>query len=233
VLHAILAGSQEKVTEAGGLTVGGHTIADSPPKFGLAVTGLVHPDRVMTNSLGKPGEVLILTKPLGTGALVAGQRLWEAAPDDYQRALATMKLLNRRAAEVAERYGVRCATDITGFGLLGHLLHIARASRVTAIIDAASLPVLPGALPLLRQGCIPGAAFRNQTYVERETSFSPDLPYERKMLCLDPQTSGGLLFSISADVAPACLSDLHRAGCPDAAVVGCLIPRGASLLEVA
>jgi selenide,water dikinase len=231
VLHAMLAGGQDKVREAGGLTVGGHTIADHPPKYGLAVTGLVHPGKVMTNALGKPGECLILTKPLGTGVLVAGHRLGEAGERDYQRALATMKQLNRSGAEIAGKYGVRCATDITGFGLLGHALHIAKASHLTVEFDVASLPVLPGVMALLRAGCIPGGAFCNQAYIESHTVFAAGLPYEQKMLCLDPQTSGGLLFSIGEEHADTCLGDLRAAGCP-AAVVGRLSAYSGAYLRV-
>lgn len=224
VLQAILAGSAEKVREAGGLTVGGHTIADTPPKFGLAVVGLVHPERVMTNALGRPGDLLILTKPLGTGTLVAGQRIGEADQAHYQRALTCMQQLNRVTAEVASRFGVRCATDITGFGLLGHLLHIAKSSNLQATIWTDSLPVLPGAIELLDRGCIPGAAFRNQNYVSADTTIAANVTYAQQMLCLDPQTSGGLLFSIAAEQAESCVNALHDAGVGDATVVGCLQP---------
>jgi len=224
VLGEILRGGQEKVTEAGGIIVGGHTIADYPPKYGLAVTGLVHPSRVITNAQGQPGEVLILTKPLGTGTLVAGKRLGEVAPNDYRAALDSMKLLNKRGAEIMQKYSIRCATDITGFGLLGHAKHIALASKMTLEIDSRELPLLAGARGLIDLGCIPGGAFRNQKYVEESCEFAGDLPYVDKMLTLDPQTSGGLLMTVSPKKATAVLAELRESGYIRAKIIGKTIP---------
>ncbi|HEY9069992.1 MAG TPA: selenide, water dikinase SelD [Candidatus Ozemobacteraceae bacterium] len=220
VLGEILRGGQEKVVEAGGVIVGGHTIADSPPKYGLAVTGVVHPSRVIANSKGRPGQALILTKPLGTGVLVAGQRVGEAEPAHYRTALESMKQLNRAGAEIMQKYGVTCATDVTGFGLLGHALHIARASRITLEFEAARLPALPGARALLELGCIPGGVFRNQAYIEKAAFFDGGVSQADRMLTLDPQTSGGLLMLISPDVAEPALADLHAAGFSSAALIG-------------
>jgi selenide, water dikinase len=220
VLHEIVRGGQDKVTEAGGVVVGGHTIADYPPKYGLAVTGTVHPDRLVDNSKAGPGQVLILTKPIGTGTLVAAQRLGQAAPDDYGRALDSMKQLNREAALIMQEFGVRAATDITGFGLLGHALNIARASNVTIEIEAGKVPTLPGVLQLIDAGCIPGAAFRNLAHVEPHAEFAPGLSYGLKMLTLDPQTSGGILLCAPAEMADDILAALHARGCPFAAVIG-------------
>lgn len=231
-LGEILRGGQEKVAEAGGLIVGGHTIADSPPKYGLAVTGIVPPDRVIANDAARPGEILVLTKPLGTGALVAGRRAGLASPDDHRGALESMKRLNRAGAEIMQAHGVRAATDVTGFGLLGHALHLAEGSGVTLRLDATAVPALPGALDLLAQGCIPGGAFRNLSYVEGGCAFSPALPYERKMLLLDPQTSGGLLMCLPPERAEEALAALRVAGYPESAVVGRVLPRGGKALEV-
>ncbi|MRR55197.1 MAG: selenide, water dikinase SelD [Deltaproteobacteria bacterium] len=219
-LHEIVRGGQDKVLEAGGLLVGGHTIADYPPKYGLAVTGVVHPDRLINNANAEPGQALILTKPLGTGALVAGQRLGQAAAADYQRALDSMKQLNRAAAEIMQEFSVRAATDITGFGLLGHALNIAKASGVTVEIDTTLIPSLPGALELLDAGCIPGASFRNLSHVEESCDFAPELTYTRKMLTLDPQTSGGILLCAPADRAEAILAELLKRCCPASAIIG-------------
>jgi selenide,water dikinase len=219
-LHDIVRGGQDKVLEAGGLVVGGHTIADYPPKFGLAVTGVVHPERLINNANAEPGQVLILTKALGTGALVAGQRLGQASAADYQRALDSMKQLNRVAAEIMQEFSVRAATDITGFGLLGHALNIAKASGVSVEIDTAMIPALPGALELLDAGCIPGASFRNLSHVEEFCDFAPELTYSRKMLTLDPQTSGGILFCAPADWAEAILTELRKRCCPVSAIIG-------------
>ncbi|MFZ2957211.1 MAG: selenide, water dikinase SelD [Candidatus Ozemobacteraceae bacterium] len=219
-LGEILRGGQEKVAEAGGVIVGGHTIADYPPKYGLAVTGMVHPSRVITNAKGRPGEVLVLTKPLGTGAIIAGQRLGEVDYNDYQAALDSMKLLNKRGAEIMQKYSIRCATDITGFGLLGHAKHIALASKMTLEISSKALPILNGARKLIDLGCIPGGAFWNQKYVEAFCYFSPDLSYVNKMLTLDPQTSGGLLMTVPPEKVDAVLVELAESGYPQSKIIG-------------
>jgi selenide,water dikinase len=131
-----------------------------------------------------------------------------------------MKQLNRDAATIMQEFGIRTATDVTGFGLLGHALNIAKASGVTMEIDARKVPALPGAMELLSAGCIPGAAFRNLEYLEHTSDFASDLPYALKMLTLDPQTSGGILFCAPPQHAPAILAELHRRGCPHAAIIG-------------
>lgn len=232
VLHEIVRGGHEKVLEAGGLLVGGHTIADYPPKYGLAVTGVVHPERLINNANAEAGQVLILTKPIGTGALVAGQRLGQASAADYQRALDSMKQLNRGAAEIMQQFQVRAATDITGFGLLGHALNVAKASGVTMEIDTAKVPALPGALELLDAGCIPGASFRNLSHVEESTDFAAGISYSRKMLTLDPQTSGGILLCAPQDRAEAILDELRTRCCPASAIIGRTRPLGRKHLIV-
>ena len=232
VLTEILRGGQDKVTEAGGIIVGGHTIADSPIKYGLAVTGLVHPSRVISNSQARPGQLLILAKPIGTGALVAGRRIGEARIEDYRNAIETMKSLNRRGSEIMQKHEVRSATDITGFGLLGHALHIAKGSNVTLTIEAGNVPALPGAVELLEMGCIPGGAFKNLEYVEKETIFPSSLPYALKMLLLDPQTSGGLLLAIESARSEQALNDLRQAGYQQVATIGRVLPAGIKPLEI-
>ena len=219
VLTDILKGGHDKVTEAGALVVGGHTIDDYPPKYGLAVTGTVHPDSLITNAGARPGDILILTKALGTGALVAGQRMEEADERDYRVALESMKQLNSHAAEVMQKHEVRAATDVTGFGLVGHALGMSRASNVTLVLDVRAVPLLPGALELFELGCIPGATFRNQSWAEPECQVS-DAPYDRKMLMFDAQTSGGILMAVNEAKAEAVLADLVGSGCPQASVVG-------------
>ena len=231
VLVEILKGGNDKVFEAGALVVGGHTIDDYPPKFGLAVTGVVHPDSLITNAAARPGDCLILTKPVGTGALVAGQRLGEADERDYRGALENMKLLNRVAAEVMQRHGVKAATDVTGFGLVGHALGMARASDVTAVLDSRSVPVLPGALELFELGCIPGATFRNQSWAEPQCHIG-DVSYDAKMLMYDAQTSGGILMAVAASTADAIVAELHQSGCPLASVVGRVVGREPKLVRI-
>ena len=219
VMKAILEGGASVAMEAGVVLSGGHTLDDYPPKYGLAVTGVVHPDRIITNAAARPGETLILTKPLGTGVLVAGRRLGEAGDDDYRGALEGMKLLNREASRIMQRHGVCCATDVTGFSLIGHALKLARASGVTLEIEAESLPALPGARGLIELGCIPGASFRNLRYVEGETAFDAGLDYTLKMLALDAQTSGGILMSVDSSSADGILEELRQCY-PAAALIG-------------
>jgi len=232
VLHEILRGGQEKVVESGGVLLGGHSIVDPVPKYGLAVTGVVHPDRVVTNAGAKPGELLILAKPIGTGVLVAGWRVGEARRADYELALMSMKQLNRRASEAMQRFSIRCATDVTGFGLLGHGLHMAQASHVTLEIDSSKVPSLPGVLGLIEMGCIPGASFRNLEYVEPFSRFDPALPYARKMFTVDPQTSGGLLMTAPSARADELVQALRTEGYPSATVIGQVLPFTESFLLV-
>ncbi len=233
VLAEILAGGQEKVAEAGGVMVGGHTIDDWPPKYGLSVTGVVHPQRIITNAGLRPGLALILSKPLGTGTLVAGRRVGLATEEDYRAALDTMQQLNRGGAEVMQALDVRAGTDITGFGLLGHAMQMADASTVTLRIQASRVPLLRGAYALAESGCLPGAMFRNLDYVEKSTRFEPGIAYSLRMLLLDPQTSGGLFFGVAPAKAEHALQELRAAGYAHAAVVGETINRQGHAIEVA
>ena len=219
-LKAIILGGMDKITEAGGIIVGGHTIDDFPPKYGLAVTGTVHPDKVITNANAVAGDQLILTKPLGTGIIVAGQRIDAVSQEDYQTALDYMKLLNKKGSELMQKYGVRAATDITGFGLLGHSYKIATESNVTISIDSNKLPLLSGALELAEIGCIPGACFRNQEYVETACSFATSLNYERRMLMMDAQTSGGLLICAPKATANDLLAELIDTDYSESRIIG-------------
>lgn len=232
VLAEILAGGQDKVTEAGGLMVGGHTIDDWPPKYGLAVTGLVHPQRIVANAGLRPGQALILAKPLGTATLVAGQRVGLAAAEDVRAALDSMQQLNRAGADIMQAFEVRAGTDITGFGLLGHVMQMADASGVTVRIEAGRVPLLAGAHALADAGCLPGAMFRNLDYVEKNTRFAPGIDYSRKMLLLDPQTSGGLCFGLAPQHVEAALEQLRSAGYAAAALIGETLPRQDVALDI-
>jgi selenide,water dikinase len=232
VLREILLGGQEKVEEAGGVIVGGHTIEDDPPKYGLAVSGLVHPDRIISNDHAMPGEVLILTKPLGIGVLVAGRRMGVASDADYAGALESMQQLNRAAARIMQAHDVRCATDITGFGLLGHALNIARGSGVTLEIRASAVPLLSGVYELLDDGCIPGGVFRNLDYVTAHARFAADVDPNLKMALADPQTSGGILMAVAPERVEVVCVGLRQAGCAVAAVVGAVRPAGPVFLDV-
>ena len=231
VFGAILQGGHDKVAESGALVLGGHTIEDFPPKFGLAVVGTVHPDRLITNSGVRAGDLLILTKPLGSGVILAGQRNGMTDQATVSRALDYMKLLNRSGALVMQEYHLKGATDVTGFGLLGHAMRMADASHVTLRIKSNDLPHFPESVALLEEGCIPGAAFRNLEFVKESTSFGASLAYERKMLCCDAQTSGGLLMAVPAHLAAEVLHQLKtKAGLPESAIIGEALPRSKNSL---
>lgn len=219
ILEAILLGGAEKVKEAGAVLCGGHTIDDVTPKFGLAVAGFVHPDKMTTNAGVRPGDVLILSKGIGTGVLMAGKKIGEAKEVDYQNCLNSMKQLNKEGARLMQKYGVRGATDITGFGLLGHALKMAKGSHVQMTITASEVPLLSGAYQLAELGCLPGASFRNLKYVEKETSFSSQLDYNLKMLLLDAQSSGGLFMAVSEKSAEALVQELRANGYPLSSVI--------------
>ena len=216
----IMKGGFNKASEAGVRIIGGHTIDDSPPKYGLAVVGFIHPDRIMTNAGARPGDKLILTKPLGTGVIMAGQRLGLAKEANIEEALSLMKLLNKSGAEVMKRHGLKGATDITGFGLAGHALKMAKASKVTIRIDMEKVPLIEAVYTLVDDGCIPGASFRNLEYAENDTSFATGLDYNMKMIAFDAQTSGGLLMSVPANKADLVLIQLHSAGLHSSAIIG-------------
>jgi selenide, water dikinase len=220
VLREILQGGLQKIEEAGAVVAGGHTIDDFPPKYGLAVTGTIHPDRIIRNDRAAAGDVLILTKPLGSGVIVAGKRVGEVSDADYRACLDNMKLLNMAGAEVMQESGVRCATDVTGFSLLGHGLRMAQASNVTLEIDSEEVPVLSGAYGLVESGCIPGAAFRNLEFVEQDCNFEKSVDYSMKMLCLDAQTSGGLLMCVAESAADDAVKRLIDKGYPKATKIG-------------
>lgn len=231
-LKEIIRGGQEKVAESGGYLVGGHTITDKVPKYGLAVSGLVHPDKVITNSNAKEGDILILTKPIGAGVILAGKKIGEVNQEDYQACLDNMKLLNKVGAEIMQKYGVKCATDVTGFGLIVHAYKLALASDVCLHLITKNIPLLRGAFDLAELGCLPGACFRNQEFVEEFCYFSEEVVYEHKMLIHDAQTSGGLLMCVPKDSVNDILKDLKDSVYPHSAVVGEVKAKGDFLVEV-
>jgi selenide,water dikinase len=224
VLTDILRGGQDKVREAGAALVGGHSIIDEELKFGLSVTGQADPRTLLTNAAALAGEVLVLTKPLGTGLLATAAK--QSQLDDTGRAAlhASMAALNAVASRAALAAGVRCATDVTGFGLLGHASHVARASGVSLRIDARALPELPGARALWRGGIRTGGAERNESFVAPLTDWS-SADAADVALALDPQTSGGLLLTMPPDRAADYLSAV-----PGSVVIGSVEPRGNVLL---
>ncbi len=217
---AILKGGFDKAVEAGTRIIGGHTIDDFPPKYGLAVVGFVHPEKIITNAGARPGDLLILTKPVGTGVIMAGQRMGMSDEEDIAEALSLMKLLNKSGAEVMKKFNVKGATDITGFGLAGHCLKMAKASKVSVILNLKSVPLIGKTYSLIDDGCIPGASFRNLEYAEKDTDFDPGLDYNLKMAAFDAQTSGGLLMSVKPENVTEVLAGLRAAGLTRSCIVG-------------
>jgi selenide,water dikinase len=212
VLAEVLDGASSKVREAGGTLAGGHTIRDPEPKYGLAVIGAAHPDRLLRKGAARPGDRLLLTKPLGTGLLVSGARAGRTDPTDLAAAIDRMRALNRAAAEILVEHGVTAATDITGFGLLGHGLEMARASGVRLAFDGRALPALDGALDLARAGIETGGAVHNRRFVGDGLELGGDIPAELVTLAFDPQTSGGLLAAIDDDRGAAVEMAMQDAG---------------------
>jgi len=219
VMATIVRGAAEVVREAGGTLAGGHTIRDAEPKFGLAVVGVAHPDRLLRKGAARPGDILLLTKPLGTGLLVSGARGGRTAPADLEAAIVSMRRLNRAAAEVLVAAGIRGATDVTGFGLLGHAAEMVRASGTRFVIDARALPALPGALEVARAGIETGGAGHNRRAVADLLELEPGLDPAVVALAFDPQTSGGLLAAVAEASLALVLADLRSAGL-EPAVVG-------------
>jgi selenide,water dikinase len=233
ILKEILRGGIDKVIEAEGVIVGGHTIVDEVPKYGMAVTGTVHPNRIITNAAANSGNVLILTKPIGAGIIMAGKRIGEVTDEQYSAVLESMKQLNKEGAKIMQSYNVKCATDITGFGLAGHALKLAMASNVTIKLKSELVPFFDGAINLVELGCIPGACFRNQEYVQEFCSFENTLEYNHKMLLLDAQTSGGLLICSPKESANQMLGDLVNAGFVKSAIIGEVIENNGLYVSIA
>ena len=195
-MEAIFEGASAKVREAGGMLAGGHTIRDAEPKYGLAVVGAAHPERLFRKGRARPGDALILTKRLGTGLLVSGNRRGKTATADLDAGIAQMVSLNRAAAEVFADAGVKAATDVTGFGLLGHGLEMARGGGVRLTFETAALPLLDGALDLARAGVETGGAAHNRRFVADALAVADGVPAELVTVAHDPQTSGGLLAAV-------------------------------------
>jgi selenide,water dikinase len=212
VMAEVFGGASDTVRLAGGTLAGGHTIRDPEPKYGLAVIGAAHPDRLLRKGGAQPGDALVLTKPLGTGLLVSGAREGRTAPDDLAAAIDGMRTLNRAASEVLVANGIRAATDVTGFGLLGHGLEMARASSVRFAFDADALPALSGALDLAGAGVETGGAAHNRRFVRADLEVGHRVADELVTLAHDPQTSGGLLAAVPADALDRVLSDLDASG---------------------
>ena len=217
LLKDILRGGNDKVVEAGACMAGGHSVDDNEPKYGLAVTGLVHPDRVLTNAGARPGDALVLTKPLGTGVLFNAGRSGKLPYRDLEALLPAIAALNGPALEAARRYDVHACTDITGFGLLGHCLEMARGSATRIHVSYRSLPFHPYAADMYRRGETTGSNPANRKAVEGSWELRMKLSAHEEELLFDPQTSGGLLLAVPDSQAADLIRSLQTAGMPAAA----------------
>ena len=195
----ILRGGADKVAEAGGVLAGGHTVTDKEPKYGLSVMGLIHPDQVRAKADAVPGDILVLTKPLGVGIITTALKSQVANPAYVGPAVESMKKLNRQAAELIQEIGVHAVTDITGFALLGHSYEMATKSGVRLVFDLAALPFLDGAMAYAEQTLFPGGTCRNEDAYRHGVTFGPSVSEDVQQLLFTPETSGGLLISVSPD----------------------------------
>jgi selenide,water dikinase len=228
----ILNGAIEKVSEAGAVLVGGHTITDKELKFGLAVTGTIHPDRVITNAGARPRDVLVLTKPLGSGYLCTALRGGRLTDAEALVVMEVMATLNRAAAEAMVEAGANAATDVTGFGVLGHAIGMADGANVTIRLRAADLPRIPGLEAHVTEKDVCGGLRRNLAYADPRTTWGPGVSEADRGLAADPQTSGGMLISVPAARLMTLLDGLAARGVGTRAVVGEVVARRATALEV-
>lgn len=220
ILAEILKGGYDKVKEAGALIVGGHTVEDEEPKYGLSVSGFIHPDRILTNSNAQVGDVLIITKPLGLGIINTAIKGEMADKEAYDIAVKLMSTLNKYAKEAIDIVGgVNSLTDITGFGLIGHSLEMAKGSGVSIKIDHKKIPIIPQALEYAKMGLIPAGAYANKNYTADDIYIKSTIPKDIEDVLFDPQTSGGLLISVKEDKAYELLEALKE-GPTDSAVIG-------------
>ncbi len=231
VMAEILAGGASKVREAGAILAGGHTIVDDVPKYGLCVSGFIHPDAIWTNAAARTGDALLLTKPLGSGITNTAAKAGLLTEEQFAPTIAAMTALNRSARDAAIGFGIHACTDITGFGLAGHACELAEGSGKTAEFFAEALPLLPHAREMAEQGMIPGGAYKNRDFIGPKAFIDPATPLALQDLFFDPQTSGGLLLAVAADQAEALLERL-RADCPQAAIVGRVLERGDTPIRI-
>jgi selenide,water dikinase len=232
VLREITQGGIDKLSEAGVVLIGGHSIEDQELKYGLSVTGVVHPARVLTKKNLRVGDRLVLTKPLGTGIVNTAIKAKMVAPELENRVIRLMAALNRDAASVMSTFDVGACTDVTGFGLIGHLAEMVCGSGLSAQIASERLPILPEALEFAAMGLIPAGAYRNRDFREPMTRFSETVPRAVQDVLADPQTSGGLLIGVKENAAADLLSALKDAGIEEAAEIGEIVHDAAEIIRV-
>ncbi len=232
VLKEILLGAQDKAKEAGVSIIGGHTVDDTEPKYGLAVTGIIHPDHILTNANAQPGDALILTKPIGLGIITTAIKRGMANDTTVKQAIEIMSTLNRNAADSLGKFPVNSCTDITGFGLLGHLKEMVKGSGVNAEIYADKVPILEQAAGFVVADVVPGGTLNNMEFVSNSMEWSPDISRTVKILLCDAQTSGGLLISVTSDAAVDLLNELQSIGVKESAIVGKITKTGEGQIKV-
>ena len=220
ILGEILKGGADKVKESGAVVIGGHSIIDEEIKFGMAVTGVIHPDKIFRNVGVQEGDALILTKPLGTGIITTALKKGKASEESVNEAVKSMTTLNAAASLVARKHPVHACSDVTGFGILGHALGMASGSGVTLVIESAKMPLLRGAPRLAEKGYITGGCKRNQEYLNDKMVIDKSIREGLVQVALDPQTSGGLLIAVAKRHAAKLVDDLHAAGVNHATEVG-------------
>jgi len=232
ILKDVLRGGLDKMREAGVTLVGGHSIDDKELKYGLSVTGTVHPERLVTNSGAKAGDKVILTKPLGTGIIGTALKAGVADKETVEKFTKSMVTLNNKASELMQEVGVHACTDITGFGLLGHACQVAEHSQVGIKLNLASIPYFPEVVEFARQGLCPGGLYRNREFYSSRVEFATDVPEDMQLILFDAQTSGGLLIPLAPEAAQLLLDRLHEAGVQHAAIIGEVVSRPAAKVLV-
>jgi selenide,water dikinase len=233
ILKEILKGGYSKVQESGALLVGGHSIEDDDIKYGLSVTGIVHPNKILTNARARPGDRLVLTKPLGTGIIATALKGGMASREAMTKITESMTTLNRVASEVMVEVGVNACTDITGFGFLGHAVEMAMASDVGIVIQSQSVPIFPQAEEYASMGMVPGGTRRNRDFAACKVEISGHVPDIKMDILYDAQTSGGLLISVEGEMVEMLLEQLHSKGVQWATVIGEVLegPKGRVVLQ--
>ena len=217
-VHELLKGGYDKVYEAGALITGGHSILDDEPKYGLAVTGFVHPEKMLTNSGAKPGDVLFFTKPLGTGIVTSAAKADLVSHETMDKVMEMMTTLNKSARDVMVKYRIHACTDVTGFGMLGHLYEVAKGSDVQITLDVNAIDLLPEALELARMGILPEGMYRNRSFAQ-EAVDEGDVELAKQDMLYDPQTAGGLVMACHPEDAEALFAELKKA-VPSAQKIG-------------
>jgi len=232
VLKEILRGGLSKMAEAGAALVGGHTIEDPEVKYGLAVTGLVHPQKILTNSRAMAGDYIVLTKPIGTGVISTALKGGMASEDSVRKIVESMTALNRKAAQWMQTFGAHACTDITGFGFIGHALEMAMASQVGMVIQSENIRLFPEAVQYARTGLIPGGAHSNRQFFSCRVDVDPGVPSVLIDLLYDPQTSGGLFISLPSEQAERLVATLQEKENIDSSIVGKVVEEPSGKIQI-